>query len=93
VIRREKTLNRVMSIVINEPAKEKAPDVFMYPNPGIQGAGISLQQYGTLSQRAQQAQLAAQHARNYAQGYTDTRNAQGYTDTRSLYNGVIDPRL
>jgi len=84
VIRREKTLNRVMSIVINEPVKEKAPDVFMYPNPGIQGAGISLQQYGTLSQHAQQAQLAAQHARNYA---------QGYTDTRSLYNGVIDPRL
>jgi hypothetical protein len=74
-----------MSIVINEPAKEKAPDVFMYPNPGIQGAGISLQQYGTLSQRVQQAQLAAQHTRNTAQSY--------YTDARSLYNGVIESRL
>jgi len=83
VIRREKTLNRVMSIIINEPVKEKTPDVFMYPNPGIQGAGMSLQQHGALHQahvaQIQAAQLQAQHdARNYA---------QGYTDARSLYNG------
>jgi hypothetical protein len=85
VVRREETLNRVMSIVINEPVKEKGPDVSMYPNPGLQGAGLSLQQHGALHQaniaRIQAAQLQAQHdARNYA---------QGYTDTRSLYNGKL----
>lgn len=86
VVRREETLNRVMSIVINEPVKEKAPDTYMYPQ-GIQGAGMSLQQHGALHQAhiaqiqaAQlQAQLAAHQAHNTAQSY--------YTDVRSLYNG------
>jgi len=84
VIRREKTLNRAMSIIINEPVKEKAPDTYMYPNPGIQGAGMSLQQHGALHQ-ANIAQIAAQ-----LQAKHDARNyAQGYTDTRSLYNGKL----
>jgi hypothetical protein len=87
VLRREQTLNRVMRIVINEQDQDqekKIAERYIY-NQGIQGAGVSLQQYGTLSQHAQQAQLAAQQARNIAQGY--------YTDARSLYNGAIDPRL
>jgi aspartate oxidase len=82
VIRREETLNRVMRVVINEQPEEKKIDARYIYNQGIQGAGMSLQQHGALhQQQVQQAQLAAQQARNMgSQGY--------YTDARSLYNGT-----
>ena len=84
VVRRAWTLQKAMSIVINEPEPEQQPEQpyasRLGAQLGIQGAGMSLQQYGALhQQQAQQAQQA-QLARNIAQGH--------YTDARSLYNGT-----
>lgn len=83
VIRREKTLNRAMRIVINEPVQEIiAPQQPLESRHGLQGAGMSLRQHGAFHQ-AHVAQIQAQQARDYADAL-----AKGYyTDARSLYNG------
>jgi hypothetical protein len=82
VLRREQTLNRVMRIVINEPTKEKIAERYIY-NQGIQGAGMSIQQYGLMSQQMQIDEMKARQHMNAAQAH-GIRAGGFYQDPRTM---------
>jgi hypothetical protein len=83
VLRREQTLNRVMRIVINEPTQEKIAERYIY-NQGIQGAGMSIQQYGLMSQQMQiDEEVKARQHMNAAQAH-GIRAGGFYQDPRTM---------
>jgi hypothetical protein len=82
VLRREQTLNRVMRIVINEQAEEKIANPYIY-NQGIQGAGMSIQQYGLMSQQMQIDEMKARQHMNAAQAH-GIRAGGFYQDPRTM---------
>lgn len=85
VLRREQTLNRVMRIVINEQDQDqekKIAERYIY-NQGIQGAGMSIQQYGLMSQQMQIDERKARQHMNAAQAH-GIRAGGFYQDPRTM---------
>jgi len=94
VIRREQTLNSVMSIVVDRPTREEelAEQRIKYAGAGLAQSTGTIGSVGTISGTLQQQQLMNQaqiaHINAHQQAMSGvTRYAQGYTDPRDYWAG------
>jgi hypothetical protein len=86
VIRRETTLNRAMSIVINDPTDEEKrmkEREAMYTKLSNSTGTLS----GTLSQHAAAQQVQIAHINAHQQLMNQAQYASGYVDARSYWTG------
>jgi hypothetical protein len=77
-LQRAWTLEKTMSIVINEPESEPVIPSQYYTNSLLRGAaGVTAGAIQNAAQQSQHAQIMGQYAQ------------QAYTDPRNLYNGTL----